>query len=98
MKIQRYEYDENEQDYIKQDDGKVYLRSDILPLLNPWKDADKEKPVGNKGNLILKIKYCGNLKFSCGFYFEGKFHVIDKEYSPCKVISWMHIPKNEGEE
>jgi hypothetical protein len=100
MKIQRYEYDENEQDYIKQDDGKVYLRSDILPLLNPWRDAEKEK-TDSDNDILIKLKYTdGSLAYSVGYYdpILGFYELYSNYFNDCKIVEWMQIPKSEGEE
>ena len=69
---------------------------------NPWHDAEKEKPEF-QGNYFLElIDDCGHKVNDIGFFFHGEFLPcsLRKAYDNgiLKVIRWMHIPKNEGEE
>ena len=72
-------------------------------ILNPWRDAEKEKP---SDNITVLIEICeeNEKEFVTAFFDIGKWWIrtsvycIDGVEYPLKVLRWMHIPKNEGEE
>jgi len=75
----------------------IYLLTEYskkYPLLNPWKDAEKEKP-DNFAKFLVELD-CYEYAIA---HFEPSINVwdiYDKELREFKVIAWMHIPKNEG--
>lgn len=94
MKIQRYGFAYGE--VHKDSSGNYYKRSDILQLLNPWHDAEKEKPEDNE---IVLVKIENDFYTA---FFDGTEWVAWELFSSNESIEcvshWMHIPKNEGEE
>lgn len=87
----------------KWDNGGYVKLSDILPLLNPWKDAEKEFPKDTEEKL-LKIKHDdGRIAYSIGYCEPSLHNLWEIFYYPdfsngWKLIEWMRIPKNEVEE
>lgn len=86
--------------------GDKFIREDdILPLLNPWKDAEKEKPE-EKTEVLVKLSSADGFFHSVGIYrseFKDWFFYDPELINAVKssivyILSWMHIPKNEGEE
>jgi len=96
MKIQRYCFAYG--DVHKDSGGNYYKRSDILHLLNPWKDAEKEKPEIRKmyfvevlSSFTMEISNNVSLFSDMGWSLD----YLNPEF---KVIRYMEIPKNEEEE
>jgi hypothetical protein len=71
------------------------VSTDILPLLNPWRDAENEKPESNENVLCNTKDLDGKPLYQVGYYIEGYGWYLEHDLT---VIAWMHIPKNEGEE
>ena len=74
-------------------------------IKNKWHDAEKEKPE-NYETVLIHVENKDDDEFLSGFfdsdeniwfYFINIWDVEEIE-NPLRVISWMHIPKNEGEE
>lgn len=74
-------------------------------ILNPWKDAEKEKPE-EKTEVLVKLSSADGFFHAVGIYrseFKDWFFYDPELISALKrsivyILSWMHIPKNEGEE
>jgi hypothetical protein len=97
MKIQMYKFAITGMEPIEDSEEECgYMkRSDILPLLNPWRDAENEKPESNENVLCNTKDLDGKPLYQVGYYIEGYGWYLEHDLT---VIAWMHIPKNEGEE
>lgn len=80
------------------------VSTDILPLLNPWRDAEKEKPE-KETEVLVKLSSVDGFFHAVGIYRADtkNWYFYDHELikavksSLVYVLSWMRIPKNEGE-
>lgn len=74
-------------------------------ILNPWRDAVKEKPE-EKTEVLVKLSSADGFFHSVGIYrseFKDWFFYDPELINAVKssmvyILSWTHIPKNEVEE